>query len=389
MDASVAPVVGVVVVAAGAGTRLGRAEPKAFVPLAGRTLLEPTPRVVVVAPASHLDVARSIADASGAARAVHVVAGGDTRQASVAAGLAVLDDAVDVVLVHDAARCLTPVDQFARVVARAAQGVGVVPALPVTDTIKRLDADGGVLGTVDRSELGAVQTPQGFPRAALVAAYALAATEHTDDAALFAAAGHEVVTVVGDPAAAKITTPWDLERAAAQLGVSAVPEWRTGVGIDVHAFDPDAPLWLGGVHWPGEAGLAGHSDGDAVAHAICDALLSASGLGDIGSRFGVDDPRFADARGEVFLTATVELLAESGWAVGNVAVQLVANRPKFSPRREEVQRVLTGIVGAPVSVAATTSDGLGFTGRGEGVHATATALVHRRHDAGAARRIAR
>ena len=155
--------------------------------------------------------------------------------------------------------------------------------------------------------------------------------------------------------------------------MSALP--RTGIGIDVHAYDDSAPLWLGGVYWPDEPGLAGHSDGDAVIHAICDALLSAAGLGDMGSRFGVADARFADARSEVFLRETLALVSGSGYTVGNVAVQVIGVRPRLAPRRDEVENRLTALVGAPVSVAATTSDGLGFTGRGEGVAAIATALL--------------
>ena len=373
--------VGIIVVAAGSGSRLSHPDPKAFVPVAGRPILAHAlegvfgsieqAQVVVVAPADWVAEARTlVAEIAGAAHdSVTVVVGSGSRQGSVAAGLAALAPGIEVVLVHDAARSFTPSTQT---------GAGVVPGLPVADTIKRVIA-GLAIATVDRSELVAVQTPQGFPREQLAAAYAGATVGHTDDAALFAAAGHEVRVIAGDALAFKITTPWDLRRAELMLAASAVEpvETRTGLGIDVHAFDVASPLWLGGVFWPGEVGLAGHSDGDAVSHAICDALLSAAGLGDLGSNFGTSDPRFADAHGEVFLTAAVELVTAAGFAIGNVSVQIVAERPKIGTRRVEIEVLLSALVGAPVSVAATTSDGLGFTGRGEGISVISTCLLHR------------
>ena len=401
------PTTAVVVVAAGSGSRLGASVPKAFVRVAGRTLLEraldpvraldPAVQVIVVVPA-----APGLELPEGA----ESVIGRATRQGSVAAGLALLAPSVTTVLVHDAARAFTPVDQFERVIAAvAATGAGVIPALPVTDTIKLTDA-GRALDTVDRSRLVAVQTPQGFPAAQLVAAYAAATSEYTDDAALFAAAGHAVSVVAGDADAFKVTTPHDLERArhlvpevlegataqsfpsrtsgtgpsgtgTSGTGPAGTGHLRTGIGVDVHAYDDESPLWLGGLHWPGERGLAGHSDGDALSHAICDALLSAAGLGDLGSRFGTADPRFAGAHGDVFLTETVALVTGAGFEIANVAAQVIANAPKVGPRRVELEARLSALVGAPVSVSATTSDHLGFTGRGEGVAVMATALLER------------
>jgi len=373
------------VVAAGSGTRLGHADPKAFVDLRGMPILEHAlngvfdsvepAQVIVVAPRAKLALASTIARraAGAAAASISVVAGGDTRQASVAAGLAALDDEVGVVLVHDAARALAPGSLFDRVVSAVRAGGGVIPALPVSDTIKRIDRDEKVVDTVDRRDLVHVQTPQGFPRVELVAAYAVANSEFTDDAALYQDAGGAVTIVEGEARAFKITTPWDLRRAENVLGVSS--GLRTGIGVDVHAYDDSAPLWLGGVYWPDEPGLAGHSDGDAIIHAICDALLSAAGLGDMGTRFGVSDKRFVDARSEVFLRETLALITGSGYGVGNVAVQVIGARPRIAPRRDEVENRLTSLVGAPVSVSATTSDGLGFTGRGDGLTAIATALL--------------
>ena len=398
---AIEPAVAVIIVAAGSGTRLGRPEPKAFVTVGQRSILEhaletvfslsEAVQVIVVAPSALVDDARAQAKkvAGSAADYLTVVGGGDTRQQSVAAGLAQLNPAVEVVLVHDAARAFTPVGQFDAVVAAVrATGGGVIPSLPVADTIKQIDWTGAVESTLDRSALVAVQTPQGFPRAALVAAYAASAHDETDDAGVFSAAGNSVTIVDGDPFAFKITTPWDLRRAEALLAppervelvetarLVETPTMRIGTGIDVHAFDESRALWLGALYWPAEPGLAGHSDGDAVCHAMCDALLSAAGLGDIGSRFGTADSRFINAHGDVFITETLALVHGAGFTVSNVAVQVISNAPKVAPRRVELEARLSALVGASVSVSATTTDGLGFTGRGEGVMATATALLH-------------
>lgn len=381
------PDVAVIVVAAGSGARLGAGVPKALAALGGGTILEQALRgvlaasspvqLIVVAPPELLGQAAGIAYRLDPA--AQVVAGAATRQGSVAAGLAVVAVGVRTVLVHDAARALTPGALFDRVLAEVLRtGAGVVPGLPVTDTIKRVDASGAVIETVDRSELAGVQTPQGFPREQLERAYAAATAEHTDDAALYAASGMSVSTVPGEPLAFKITTPADLHRAEGLLvPMNAQGGTRTGVGVDAHAFDESRPLWLGGLYWPDEPGLAGHSDGDAISHAICDALLSAAGLGDIGSRFGTDDPRFADAHGEVFLTETLALVTGAGFSVGNVSVQVVAAHPRIGARRSELEQHLGALLGAPVSVAGTTSDGLGFTGRGEGLSVICTALLNR------------
>ncbi|SDY40844.1 2-C-methyl-D-erythritol 4-phosphate cytidylyltransferase [Herbiconiux ginsengi] len=380
--------VGVIVVAAGSGSRLGRPEPKAFVEIGGRSILSRSmdavrgmseeAALVVVVPAALVSAASAQLDELRMPAVV--VAGGDTRQRSVAAGLEVLPPEVEVVLVHDAARVFTPPDVFDRVVAAVRDlGHGVIPGLPVTDTIKGVAGDGTVRDTIDRSKLTAVQTPQGFPRTHLVEAYALAAADFTDDAALVREAGHPVGVVAGSALAFKITTADDLERAEDVLrrqgSFGRAPLPRTGVGVDAHAFDPEAELWLAGLHWPGEPGLAGHSDGDVVAHAICDALLGAAGLGDLGSRFGTADPELAGAHGDVFLARTRDILSAAGFRIGNVSVQLIGNRPRFAPRKVEADALLTSILGAPVSVSATTTDGLGFPGRGEGLTAIATCLV--------------
>jgi len=384
------PRVGIVVVAAGSGTRLGAGGPKAFVGIGRHSILRhaldgvfaaPAAQVVIVVPEGRDGDARTEALQAAGDRAdlVTVVTGGATRQQSVAAGLSALWGDVEVVLVHDAARALTPPEVFSRVIAAIDAGAaGAIPVLPVIDTIKRVTGD-EIIGVVDRSELAAAQTPQGFRRDVLDAAYAAASDDFTDDAALVAEAGHAVSAVPGHPLSFKITTAADLDRARQLVGTAPVSTPvlpRVGIGTDVHAFGGDGVLWLAGLEWPGERALSGHSDGDAVAHAIVDALLAAAGLGDIGTHFGTDQPQYAGAHAEAFLARTAEILREAGWRAGNVSVQVQANRPRFAARRVEAERVLSDALGGvPVSVSATTTDGLGFAGRTEGVSASAVALV--------------
>lgn len=391
------PTTAIIVVAGGSGTRLGATAPKAFVGIDEHSVLRhalervfaaQAAQVIVVAPADHEgDAETELLAAAGDRRDLgRVVTGGETRQQSVAAGLAALWGDITTVLVHDAARALTPATQIDEVARAVTADAGVIPALPVIDTIKRVDAV-DVVAAVDRSELAAAQTPQGFPRALLEAAYAAASesgVEYTDDAALFAAAGHPVRHIAGSELAFKITRPGDLARARQLLDAGAEPAPailapRVGIGTDVHAFGGEGNLWLAGLEWPGEQPLSGHSDGDAVAHAMVDALLGAAGLGDIGEHFGTSHPEYAGAHAEVFLARTAQLLTEAGFTIGNVSVQFQAARPRFSARRAEAERTLSAALGgAAVAVTATTTDGLGFTGRSEGISVTAVALIYPR-----------
>ena len=372
-----------VIVAAGSGQRLGLALPKAFVTLAGESLLqhalaqasdwEVAPTVVAVVPAGWEEPARAMG--TGLGPSFRVVTGGATRTESVRRGVDALADDTDFVLIHDAARPLMPLAVFDRVLAALKAGsAAVIPTTPVVDTlVTQARGTGKTEGGIDRDLLAGVQTPQGFPAEALQAAYRSVDGEFTDDAEIMRQAGHNVDSVPGDPQGFKITFPEDLARAEAVLGHSPVP--RVGSALDVHAFDEASPLTLAGLEWPGEKGLSGHSDGDAVVHAIVDAILQAAGQGDLGHHFGTDRPEFAGASSQVFLKEALKIATQAGFRVSSVAVQIIGNRPKIGPRREEAQKHLSALLGSPVTLGATTTDGLGFTGRGEGIAASATAVL--------------
>jgi len=391
----------VVLVAAGDGTRLSAGIPKSLVKVGEQSLLEHAlehivgasglAQIIVASHENHVPeferiVRAKVASLGAGHIALSFTPGGTSRQGSITNALAKVHADLSVVLVHDAARAFAPAELFDRVAnAVRKTGSSIVPVLPIVDSIKRVDGD-VLVAAVDRSELRAAQTPQGFVAGELIAAHVNVEGDFTDDAALMQSLGKKVQTVEGDAVAFKITTPADL--AFAELMQSSGAAWanqidqRTGIGTDAHRFSQDSakPLYLGTLVWPGEVGLEGHSDGDALSHAIVDALLAAAGLGDIGSNFGVDRPEYSGANGTVFIEATLAMLAERGYGVVNVSVQLIGNRPKLSPRRLEVEAALTALIGAPVSVGATTTDGLGFLGSSEGLAAVATALIQKRND---------
>lgn len=369
--------VAVVLVSAGKGTRLGANTPKAVVSVAGKSLLELSlmhisefrpDQLVVVAPDGLVpEFERLTAKFFDKFK---VVVGGETRQQSVQLGMAHVD--AEFVLVHDAARAFTPKEVFDRVYSALDSAVSVVPAIQMADTVKRV-TDNWVDQTLKRSELRSIQTPQGFRVDVLRDGFLKATTDFTDEAGLLESLGHKTAVVEGHEHGFKVTTASDLERARAIFA-----DVRSGVGVDAHQFDSTGELVLGCLVWPEYPKLAGHSDGDSVAHAIVDSLLSAAGLGDIGSTFGLDRPEFKGASGELFISKTLELLAERGFEPANVAVQIVADNPKISPRRHDLEVRLSELVGAPVSVLATTTDGLGFLADSRGIAAVASSLVQLR-----------
>lgn len=378
--------VAVVLLAAGKGERLGAKAPKAFVELEGKSLLEHSvfralamenlKQLIIAVPETHLEQTLEFEkQLSSQGVDIRVVVGGATRQQSVSESLAALSGGIDTVLVHDSARSLASTDLFNRVAAAVDENqIGVIPTLQVADTIKRYKGD-VIQETIERSNLVLAQTPQGFPASVLVSAHVAATEQFTDDAALVQSFGGTVMMIPGEEQAMKITTAKDFERAQSQLLSHA----KTGIGSDAHRYSDDASktLYLGCLPWLGERALEGHSDGDVIAHAMVDALLSAANLGDIGSNFGTDRPEYSGASGEVFLQGALELLKQHGFEPVNISVQLIGNRPKLAPRRLELEAHLGGIVGAPVSVSATTTDAMGFLGSDEGLAAVASSLVRK------------
>ena len=377
------PTSAAIIAGAGMGHRLGADIPKALIQIDGVTLIERAfaalspvvDEIVITAPAGYEDQFRAIVGDSAT-----VITGGVLRSDSVNMALKSLSPSTKYVLVHDAARALATSELAERVLHGLTSGESaVIPALSVVDTIKEVDRDGYVRSTPDRSILRAVQTPQGFSVEVLKRAHE-ASEDATDDAALVEALGVKVKTIPGEARAMKITNPEDIA-----IAVTLIREqdsnMRVGVGTDAHAFSSDdsRQLWLAGIHWPDVVGVDGHSDGDVAAHAICDALFSATGLGDLGSNFGVSDPQYSGAPGATLLAETFTRISKAGYAINNVAVQIVCNKPKIGPRRAEAISALSkALGGALVSVTATSTDGLGFTGEGKGISAIATALVARK-----------
>jgi 2-C-methyl-D-erythritol 4-phosphate cytidylyltransferase / 2-C-methyl-D-erythritol 2,4-cyclodiphosphate synthase len=377
----------VLVVAAGSGQRFGGEIPKQYLPLAGRPVIRHALEsfaghpgingVRVVLNPDH----RLLYDAAVTGlKLMPPVAGGASRQESVLNGLESLAEMQpDHVLIHDAARPFVSADIIDRTVATLATAPAALVAVPVTDTLKRA-AERTVAATVDRKDLWRAQTPQGFRYTAILAAHRRSAgAALTDDAAVAEAAGLAVSLVLGNDDNFKITTSEDLHRAERLLGGGAM-EFRTGSGYDVHRFAAGSSVTLCGVRIAHSHGLEGHSDADVGLHALTDALLGAIGAGDIGSHFPPSDPQWRGVDSARFLAHAVALVTARGGRISHVDVTLVCERPKIAPHRAAMVSRIAEILGlAPdrVSVKATTTEGLGFTGRSEGIagHAVATVAL--------------
>ena len=368
------------IVAAGSGQRLGGGVPKQYRLLGGKPVL----RWAVEAFASHplVDAVRVVIGAGheelarAALQGVDVgepIRGGEQRSDSVRAGLAASDG--EQVLVHDAARPFCPSAVIDRLLEALGSHDGAAPVLPVGDTLARA---GELLGEpIDRAGAVRVQTPQAFALDALRHAYdRWIGDPPTDETSVARAAGLSVAAVEGDVLLDKLTTPADWDRAEALLAARLVS--RTGMGFDVHGFSGESPLMLGGIAVPHSRGLAGHSDADVVLHAITDALLGAAGLGDIGEHFPPSDPQWRGASSDRFLAHAAGLIRGRGGIVDHVDCTIIAEEPKVGPHRSAMRARIAKILGldpGAVSIKATTTEGLGFTGRREGIAAQAVASI--------------
>lgn len=369
------------IVAAGHGSRFGGDLPKQYHRLLGRPVLAWTldrllghqrvdRGVLVVAP-NFVEHARDLARN----HAVTVVPGADTRQASVALGLeAMIDTPPDLVLVHDGVRPNPSPYAIDRVIDALTDADGAIASMPVVDTVKRKHQDGAI-ETLDRSQLYQAQTPQGFRYPALLQAYRAAQSDFTDDAALAVDHGLSVKLVEGNSDNLKITRTEDLKRMAQLMGAD---ETRVGFGYDVHRFGPGDHVMLCGVPIAHSHGLAGHSDADVGLHALTDALLGTLGLGDIGTHFPPSDPQWRGASSDQFLSFARDRVSDHGFDIAHVDVTLICEVPKIGPHRGAMTDRLAEILAVGtdrVSIKATTSEGLGFTGRREGIAAQAVATV--------------
>ena len=374
--------IAVILVAAGTGSRFGAETPKQFLPLFGKPVIRHAAETL----AKHATLIQPVGDTAPIAAALAgldhlpIVPGGATRQDSVRAGLdALLPHAPDIVLVHDAARPNIPAGAVDALLAALEHMPGAIPAAPVADTLKRV-VDGVIAETVPRDGLFRAQTPQAFRFATLLAAHRSGLIGATDDASLLEAAGERVAIVPGSDDNIKLTYPGDLVRL--ERAMSVVPSIglipRVGTGFDVHVLTADRKLFLCGVEVPHDQGLAGHSDADVGIHALCDAIYGALAEGDIGRHFPPSQAEWKDVDSARFLAHAASRIAERGGRLANADVTLICERPKIAPHAAAMMARLADIMGvAPglISVKATTTERLGFTGRGEGIAAQAVATV--------------
>lgn len=369
-----------VVVAAGKGLRAGQSTPKQFANWRGKPVVRHSVEALLGAGASPVVVAIPEDDDEAARLAlagldgIELVTGGETRQASVAKALEQLSaSSCQNVLIHDAARPNLPREVIARLLAALADHPGAIPVLPVVDSLA-LDHDGLMAGAADRESLRRVQTPQAFRFTDILAAHRRWSGDPSagDDAQVLRAAGGAVALVAGDEKLAKLTYAEDF--------MTALPPIRTGMGYDVHRLAAGEELWLGGIRIEHDLGLAGHSDADVGLHALVDAILGAIGAGDIGSHFPPSDPQWKGASSDRFLTHAASLAREAGYGIGNVDLTLICEAPKIGPHRDAMRARIAELLGVDitlVSVKATTTERLGFAGRGEGIAAQAIATLIR------------
>lgn len=372
------PAFAAVVVAAGKGLRAGQPLPKQFAMWRGKPVLRHSVEALLASGADPLVVAIPENGEAAAKQALEgltgyeLVTGGATRQQSVARALSAIGSA-DRVLIHDAARPDLPETVIARLLDALDDAPGAIPVLPVVDSLSR-DENGLMVGTARREELRRVQTPQAFRFADIRSAHAAWKGDPVagDDAQVLRAAGGAVAHVAGDERLAKLTFAEDF--------MTALPPMRVGMGYDVHRLAEGEELWLGGIRIEHDRGLAGHSDADVALHAIVDALLGAIANGDIGSHFPPSDPQWKGASSDRFLAHAARLVTDAGYAVGNIDLTIICEAPKIGPHRQAMRERIAALLGVDInaiSVKATTTERLGFTGRGEGIAAQAIASVIR------------
>ena len=369
------------IVAAGKGLRSGRGMPKQYAPLLGTAIVARA----VDAFAAHPSIDRIFVvigngqedlldEALGKRKIDGIIIGGAERQDSVRAGLTAIGTATNV-LIHDAARPIIPAAVIDRSLHALETHDGAVPVLPVVDTLAR---DDGMLGdTIDRAGLSRIQTPQAFRFDAIMTSHERwTGGNATDDAQMARKAGFSIATVEGDPRLEKITHQGDLERMEATLSASLIS--RTGMGCDVHRLEAGQELWLCGLRIPHDKGLSGHSDADVALHALTDALLGAAALGDIGDHFPPSDPQWRGAASALFLSHARDLIVKMGGVIDHVDLTIICEAPKIGPHREAMRAKVAELLGLhvdAVSIKATTTERLGFTGRGEGIAVQAVATI--------------